>query len=224
MKQSKKIIFASLFVILLFGIIATASGMDLRFLDWLYLHTKEVDTFISNHPIASTAGMVGFYWLLLSFGLPTASLLNIVSGYFFGMINGSLIAIAGLMGSALFTYWLGRTYVYRWLYKHYKDRLMLIKNEVDQNGPFYVFAVRLSTIFPFFWVNLLFGASGLRWKHYVWPTFFGLIPGSALFLHVGSTLASLDLLSGTFSPKLAGLFVSLGLLALLPIFFRRFFN
>jgi len=207
---------------LFLGIGAVVGGVDARTFDLLYSHAREVDNFIAQQPFISGVLMVGVYWIVLGLGLPVASLLSIVSGYFFGVMNGAFVAIFGLLGSAAFTYWLGRTYVYRWLYAHHKERLGIVKKEVDENGPFYVLAVRLSTIFPFFWVNLLFGASGLRWRHYIWPTFVGLIPGSALFLHVGSTLASLDSISGVLGPKMTGLFVGLGFVALLPVLFRRF--
>lgn len=222
MKRLKKRILVGGGIALGFGIGAILSGADARSLQWLYAHGEEFGIFISNHPIVSAAAMIVVYWLILGIGIPGASLLNIISGYFFGVIDGALIAGVGLLGSAAFTYWLGRTYVYHWLYKKHPDKVGLVKAEVDENGPFYVLAVRLSTIFPFFWVNLLFGASGLRWRHYVWPTALGLIPGSALFLHVGSTLATLDSLSGILSLKMAGLFVGLGCLALLPVLLRRF--
>ena len=222
MKRIKKAIFVGAGIAIGVGIIATIGGIDSRSLAWVYMHAREVDSFIAHHPIVSGVAMIVAYWLFLGIGLPAASLLNIISGYFFGTIDGALIAGFGLMGSATFTYWLGRTYVYHWLYKYHPKRVGLVKDEVDKNGPFYVLAVRLSTIFPFFWVNLLFGASGLRWRHYVWPTALGLMPGSALFLHVGSTIASLDSISDVLSPKIVGIFFGLGALALLPVFFKRF--
>jgi uncharacterized membrane protein YdjX (TVP38/TMEM64 family) len=222
MKRLKKRIYVAGAIALGLGILAVISGVDSRSIELLYAHARELDIFIAHHPIVAAAAMVGLYWVVLAIGLPAASLLSVVCGYFFGMIDGALIAAVGLMGSAAFTYWLGRTYVYHWLYRKHPDKVGLVKTEVDENGPFYVLAVRLSTIFPFFWVNLLFGASGLRWRHYIWPTFLGLIPGSALFLHVGSTLATLDSISGVLSPKMAGIFIGLGFLALLPVLFRRF--
>jgi uncharacterized membrane protein YdjX (TVP38/TMEM64 family) len=224
LKRLKKRIYIGGAIALGLGVMAVVGGVDSRSLDLLYAHTKELDIFIAQHPIVAAVAMIGIYWAILAIGLPGASLLNVVCGYFFGMIDGALIAIVGLMGSAAFTYWLGRTYVYRWLYRKHPDKVGLVKAEVDENGPFYVLAVRLSTIFPFFWVNLLFGASGLRWRHYVWPTLLGLIPGAGLFLHVGSTLASLDSLSAILSPKMVSLFIGLGILALLPVLLRRFFK
>lgn len=224
MKRLKKRILMGGGFALALGLGAVAGGADSKALFWVYTHAKEFDIFIANHPIVSGAMMAGVYWVILGIGIPGASLLNIICGYFFGVIDGALIAGAGLLGSAAMTYWLGRTYVYRWLYRKHPDKVRLIKTEVDENGPFYVLAVRLSTVFPFFWVNLLFGASGLRWRHYLWPTVLGLIPGALLFLHIGSTIAALDSISGVISLKMAGLFIGLGCLALLPVLFRRFFS
>jgi uncharacterized membrane protein YdjX (TVP38/TMEM64 family) len=203
------------------GAVAVLMGADERSLAWLYAHSQALEAQVSAHAITAGVVFVGIYMVVLGVGLPFASLMSVLSGYFFGLTLGGFVIGVSISLSASLTYWLGRTYVYRWLHRRHRSRIEAIKEEVDINGAFYVLAVRLSAVFPFFWVNLLFGASGLRWQHYIWPTIVGMAPSTALYIHLGHTLSSLDSLDGILETKTLLLFLGLGVIALLPVLFRR---
>ncbi|MFW5990348.1 MAG: TVP38/TMEM64 family protein, partial [Campylobacterales bacterium] len=95
------------------------------------------------------------------------------------------------------------------------------EREVENNGPYYVLAVRFSSILPFFWVNILFGASGIGYKSYIIPTFIGVIPGTFVYSNMGTSLSTLESLKGFFSLEIALSFLLLGVLAILPVVYRR---
>lgn len=206
----------------IFIVSATVWSVDTNIFKFVSSHTSSFENFISINPILSALIFVGIYIIILGIGLPLASFLNVTTGYFFGGYDGGIVAFFGLSLSASFTYWLGRTYVFNWLHRHHTRRLEIIKKELDKNGALYVLAVRISSIFPFFWVNLLFGASGLKWRHYMLPTILGMIPGVFLSIYIGTKLANLDTLSMVLEPSMSLAFLFLGLFILLFVYTKRF--
>ncbi|NLC28665.1 MAG: TVP38/TMEM64 family protein [Campylobacteraceae bacterium] len=209
-------------VAFLVSVSAFVWNIDTNIFDWISFHASSFEDFLVDHPALGSLFFIGIYILVLGVGLPLASFLNVLTGYFFGGYSGAIVAFFGLSISASLTYWLGRTYVYLWLHKRYAEQLKRIKKELDRNGVFYVLAVRISGILPFFWVNIFFGASGLRWKHYILPTVLGMIPGVFLSMFVGTKLASLDTLRGVLEPSMAISLLFFGLFIFLFIWIKHF--
>jgi len=79
---------------------------------------------------------------------------------------------------------------------------------------------------PFFIANLLPAFFGVKLFTYVWTTFMGIAPGSAVYTSVGTGMGEIlasggDLSINVFSdPKIWGPFVGLIALALLPIIIK----
>jgi uncharacterized membrane protein YdjX (TVP38/TMEM64 family) len=91
----------------------------------------------------------------------------------------------------------------------------------------YLLVLRLIPIFPFWLVNLAAGAVGLRLPVYVFATLVGMIPTSFVYASLGNGLG--DVLAQGEHPDLAILYrpsvllpiVGLAVLALLPVFYKR---
>src|SRR6185503_868736 len=49
-----------------------------------------------------------------------------------------------------------------------------------------VLLTRLSPVFPFFLLNYAYGLTRVRLRDFVWATWIGIMPGSTLFVYIGS--------------------------------------
>src|SRR2546425_11589526 len=88
----------------------------------------------------------------------------------------------------------------------------------------YLITLRLVPLFPFFLVNLVSGLTRVRLGTFVAATSIGIIPGSFVYANAGRQLGTINSLSEIASPRVLGAFALLGLLALIPIAYRKFAN
>ena len=91
---------------------------------------------------------------------------------------------------------------------------------VEEEGWRFVAFVRLVPLFPFFLVNLIPAFAGVRLITYVLTTFFGIIPGTAVFSLSGAGLGSVLDIGETISVRsilTPNILLALGGLALLSL-------
>jgi uncharacterized membrane protein YdjX (TVP38/TMEM64 family) len=81
--------------------------------------------------------------------------------------------------------------------------------------------LRLIPLFPFFLVNLVSGLTRITVGTFMAATAIGIIPASFVFANAGRQLGSINSLSEIASPRVLGSFALLGLLALVPIVYRK---
>ncbi len=112
----------------------------------------------------------------------------------------------------------------------------LLRDTVEQKfgkwlGPFqegfaknafsYLLTLRLIPLFPFFVVNLVSGLTRVNVGTYVAATAIGIIPGSFVYAYAGRQLGTINSLKEIASPNVIGAFVLLGLLALVPVVYKK---
>ncbi|MGC2411441.1 MAG: VTT domain-containing protein, partial [Stellaceae bacterium] len=102
-----------------------------------------------------------------------------------------------------------------------------LESNFRNNGLNYLLVVRLIPIFPFWLVNLVAGAVGLRLWVYVLGTFFGIIPVTFIYASLGNGLGTLadegrpPDLSILSRPSVLLPILGLAALALLPVILKR---
>jgi uncharacterized membrane protein YdjX (TVP38/TMEM64 family) len=88
----------------------------------------------------------------------------------------------------------------------------------------YLLVLRLVPLFPFWLVNLAAGLAGMRLFPYVAATFLGIMPGAFVYAGLGNGLGHLVAapdLAVLFRPSVLLPLFGLSLLALIPVFYRR---
>jgi uncharacterized membrane protein YdjX (TVP38/TMEM64 family) len=147
--------------------------------------------------------------------------LAVVAGYLFGVLLGTLlIAVASLM-SAWLVFRLARGLLYRRIQRHFKKPIRRLSEEFKENGLYYLMALRLSYMLPFFLVNITLGSLPIRTGTFLITTAAGLLPGTILYVWLGQSLAEVEHLRDLIDLKLAALFILLALLALLPVAYKK---
>jgi uncharacterized membrane protein YdjX (TVP38/TMEM64 family) len=113
-------------------------------------------------------------------------LLIAVTGIVFGPVQGSLYALAGTLASAMATYgighWLGRDTVRRLL----GARVNRLSQRIAARGIIAMMVIRMLPVAPFSVVNVIAGASHIRFRDFAIGTLLGMLPGIAMtvtFVH-----------------------------------------
>ena len=219
-KSSKKVIL----IIIILIIVITFFTLDLhKFLTLDYL--KNSNTSIMNYYNANpyttiTIFFIG-YLLMAAFSLPGAAIMTIAAGAIFGLLIGTIIvSFASTIGATLnafFARYLFRDYVE----KKYKGKLKIINKGIKKEGVFYLFALRLIPVVPFFVINLVMGLTKMKLKTFYLVSQAGMLLGTAIYVNAGNEIAMIDSMRGILSPSLI---FSLVLLGVFPIVIKKLIN
>jgi uncharacterized membrane protein YdjX (TVP38/TMEM64 family) len=116
------------------------------------------------------------------------SILTLGAGALFGVIKGtimvSLSATLGATAAFLVGRYLARDWVARKIERNPKFRA--IDKAVAEEGWKIVLLTRLSPVFPFNLLNYAFGLTRIRLRDYVLASWIGTLPGTVLYVYVGS--------------------------------------
>jgi uncharacterized membrane protein YdjX (TVP38/TMEM64 family) len=118
--------------------------------------------------------------------LAPEALLTILAGFAYGFWGLPIVLVAATIGAAaafLIARYLARDRVRAAMAR--RRNLAALDKAVAEDGWKIVGLLRLSPLVPFNLQNYLFGATGIPFLHFVAATFFGIIPGTALYTYFG---------------------------------------
>ena len=170
---------------------------------------------VAAHPWRAAGLFFLVYVAVTALSLPGATLMTLVAGALFGLLEGTLlVSFASTLGATLAM--LSSRFVLRdWVQARFGLRLAAIDRGLARDGAFYLFALRLVPAFPFFLINLAMGLTRLPPRTFAWVSQLGMLPGTLVYVNAGRELGQLDSLAGILSPGLLGAFALLGLFPLL---------
>ena len=96
----------------------------------------------------------------------------------FGPLTSLFYAILGVLASASFTYFLGHQIGRKTIRRMLGERVNTLSKRVAKQGILTMAIIRNLPIAPFTLVNIVAGASHVRFKDYLIGTFIGMIPGT----------------------------------------------
>ena len=168
----------------------------------------------AEYRVATLAGFFALYVVVTALSLPGAAILTLAAGAIFGFWTGLLlVSFASSIGATLAM--LAARFLLRdAVQRRFGERLAPIHAGIAKDGAFYLFALRLVPLFPFFVINLLMGLTPIRTATFYWVSQIGMLAGTAVYVNVGTQLAQLESLAGVLSPALLGSFVLLGVFPL----------
>jgi len=174
-------------------------------------------------PRQSAALYFILYVLVTTLSLPGAALLTLLGGALFGLWPGFvLVSFASTLGATL-AMLVSRYLLRDWVQHRFAGQMRTVNDGVARDGAFYLFALRLMPLFPFFVVNLLAGVTRLGVWRYWWVSQLGMLPGAIVYLNAGHQLGQITLLHDILSPGVVFAFTLLGLLPLITRWlFARF--
>ncbi len=126
--------------------------------------------------------------LLLPGSIPTLG-----AGVVFGVVKGSVAVSIGSTLGATCAFLIGRYLARNWVSGKIagNEKFRAIDDAVGSQGWKIVLLTRLSPVFPFNLLNYAFGLTKVSLKHYFFASWIGMIPGTIMFVYVGSLAGDL---------------------------------
>ena len=113
-------------------------------------------------------------------------------------------------------------YIFRdYLKKKYSSQYDILNNGFVKNGVYYLFAIRMSPIFPYFLVNLVSGLTTMKIVPYYLVTQVGMLPNTTLVILLGNSLDKIILSDANIGIDIILLLTAIGIL---PILFKQIFK
>lgn len=181
-----------------------------------------LDEWITNFRVwVKDLGSLG--WIISIFGYAIASfilipggLLTITAGIAFGLWGFFIVVIGASIGAAmsfLAARYLLRGQVEKALGK--KPLYNALNEAIKEEGWKVVGLMRFSPAMPFSLQNWLFGVTAVKFFPYLIATFFGIMPGTLLYVWIGSISGSAAAGTDTSTAKIA--FLVVGIIATLVV-------
>lgn len=148
---------------------------------------------------------IGIYIIATIAFLP-AFILTLGAGVLFGVWLGSVYVFIGATLGSIAAFLVGRYVARDWVAKRIADnaKFQAIDRAVSKEGLKIVLLTRLSPIFPFNLLNYAFGVTGVSIRDYIIGSI-GMIPGTIMFVYIGSLAGDLALIGTSSQPKNATL-------------------
>ena len=176
------------------------------------------DYYIQN-PIFFMFAYFIIYVVLTTLSLPVALMLGLLSGFIFDLYSAIiLISFASSFGATA-AMLISRYLISDYINRRFSNEISLINNEVNEHGAYYLFALRMSPIFPFFVINAAFGLTKIKTLTFYLISQLGMLPGTIIIILIGSELNDF-LIKG--SPFSIDLVLYLTLLGLIPLLFKKY--
>ena len=153
---------------------------------------------------------MAIYIAMAALSLPGAAIMTLAAGAVFGLSVGLvLVSFASTIGATLAC--LLARYLFRdAVQNRFGTYLARINEGVENDGAFYLFALRLVPAVPFFAINLVMALTPIRLWTFYWVSQVGMLAGTAVYVNAGKEIGQLESLSGILSPTLVISFVLLG--------------
>jgi len=161
------------------------------------------------------------YILLTAFSIPIALVLGLGAGFIMELYQAIiLVSFASSIGATL-AMLLARYFFYNLINTRFHKEISIINNEFDNNGNYYLFALRMAPIFPFFIIIAVFGLTKIKiWAFYVISQI-GMLPGTVLIIIIGNELNELVISNSYIS---LDLLIYLSLLGVIPLTYKKLFQ
>ncbi|GIK34396.1 MAG: hypothetical protein AMXMBFR45_13430 [Gammaproteobacteria bacterium] len=185
----------------------------------LQQHYVALRALADAHPVAAPLLYSLAYIGIAATGIPGGALTcTLAGGALFGLAWGSvLVSFASSAGATLacaISRFLLRGPVERW----FPAAVARADAGVRSDGAWYLLALRLATVVPYWLINLAMGLTRLPLRTFYWVSQVGMLPSTFLFVNAGAQLARVGSVADLLSP---GLVLSLVLLGLFPLAARR---
>jgi len=179
-------------------------------LDFAKENQAKINQYYQENQALTVWLFFGIYVLVTAFSLPGATILTLVSGTVFGFSLGLFLSsFASTLGATL-AFLSSRYLLKNFLLNKFNKISKEISREIDKNGIFYLFSLRLIPVFPFFIINLVCGLTNMKVFNFFWVSQLGMILGTATYVNAGKQLSKINSTEDIFSFKLSASFVLLG--------------
>ena len=181
---------------------------------------SEIGHKVSENYLAYYLFFFLIYFLVAVFALPIAAILCLLIGALFGLIPGIILASFASSLGALVCFLISRYLFKNFIEKKFKKSLKTINAGIAKDGLYYLFFVRMTPIFPFFLINLVFSVTKIKALQFYIISQIGMFLGTLLFINAGTQISKINSIDDILNKYVI---ISLVLIALIPIVIKKIF-
>lgn len=141
----------------------------------------------------ASSGPVGYLGFILIYIVSTVMMLpgsplTFTAGALFGFWKGLIFVSIGSTLGASCAFMVSRYLIRKRIEKRVlkNKKFQSIDNEIDEQGWKIVILARLSPIIPFFLLNYALGITKIRFIHFIFASWVGMIPGTTVYVLMGT--------------------------------------
>jgi len=176
---------------------------------------QDIQILINKNYILYYSAFFILYIVVTAFALPISLIKTLLAGALFGFWPGLiLVSFASSIGST-FCFLFSRYALRAYIQKRFSNYLEKINKGIETDGWLYLLFLRLSPIFPFFIINLVFGLTKMKTLEFYVVSQIGMFIATAIFLNPGLQLSNLNSLEEILSFKIVASLTVIGLFPLL---------
>jgi len=213
-------------VLAVVGVFATGLDDYLSF-ETLREHRHWLLNWYAANQMLAVVSFVAIYALIVTLSLPGAVWMSLAAGFLFGTVAATIWVVTAATLGALGIFLIARYALADYFHAKAGDAGRKMEAGFRENALSYLLFLRLVPLFPFWLVNLVPALLGVPARTFLIGTFFGIIPGSAVFCSVGAGLGAVFEQGKTpdlgiiFSPEILFPILGLAVLSLVPIVYKK---
>jgi len=191
-------------------------------------HRELLVGWVEANALLAALGYIAAYALAVVFVPPSGTVVSLAGGFVFGVVGGTISVVIGATIGATALFLATKYSIGDAARKLEGPKLRKMEAGFQENELSYMLFLRLVPLFPFWLVNIAPAFLGVSLRNYVIGTFFGIIPGAAVYVTVGAGLGGIfdageELsLSGVLTPEIIAGLLGLAVLSLLPIAYKKY--
>lgn len=176
---------------------------------------QDIQILINKNYILYYSAFFILYVVVTAFALPISLIKTLLAGALFGFWPGLiLVSFASSIGST-FCFLFSRYALRAYIQKRFSNYLEKINKGIETDGWLYLLFLRLSPIFPFFIINLVFGLTKMKTLEFYVVSQIGMFIATAIFVNAGVQISNLNSLEEILSFKIVTSLTVIGLFPLL---------
>jgi uncharacterized membrane protein YdjX (TVP38/TMEM64 family) len=176
---------------------------------------QDIQKLINKNYILYYSVFFILYIVVTAFALPISLIKTLLAGALFGFWPGLiLVSFASSIGST-FCFLFSRYALRAYIQKRFSNYLEKINKGIETDGWLYLLFLRLSPIFPFFIINLVFGLTKMKTLEFYLVSQIGMFIATAIFVNAGVQISNLNSLEEILSFKIVASLTVIGLFPLL---------
>lgn len=189
-------------------------------------HRQALLALTHEHYNSTVAIFMLIYILTVTLSIPGSIFLSMTSGFLFGIVGGSIVAILSATLGATFLFLSIRIALEPWMAKKNNPWIVKMRKNLQEGAVSYLFMMRLIPLFPFWMVNIACALMGIRISIFIFTTLFGIIPNIVVHVFLGRALGHIfdqnkvPDIHIIFEPAIFFPLMALTLLAGLPIIYK----
>ena len=178
-------------IIVLIAILAIFNFGDYAntLLNFININLENVKAIKDQNPYLVEMFFFTIYVLATTISLPVATILGLLSGMIFDLITAViLVSFASSIG-ATFAFLLSRYLLRDYVKERLSEQYEKINSGFIKRSGYYLFALRMCLIFPYFMINLVSGLTTIRTPVFYIVSQIGMLPGTIIIILLGSNIA-----------------------------------